>query len=199
MEYGPIERLKFPIRNFVSRHARGPHATWFLSLMSAAESIVSPIPLETVLAPLIIVRPVRWVYYTLVATLASVVGALIGYWIGYALYDAVGVSILSWYGLTDDVREISVLLRENMFVVTFISAFTPIPYKVFALTAGVLHGQLVIFVVASILGRGIRFFIFSYLVRRFGNIAAQLVFRYFTVATVALAAFAMIVFGVFYF
>jgi membrane protein YqaA with SNARE-associated domain len=196
MEYGPLERLKFPIRDFILRHARGPHATWFLSVMSAVESIFSPVPLEVVLGPLVVARPSRWLYFGCVATLWSVIGALVGYWIGYALYDAVGAGIVSWYGLTDNVYEAARLLEEHMFSATLISAFTPIPYKVFVLTAGVLKGQLVVFIAASIIGRGARFLLFAYLVHRFGAALAQLVFRYFTVATIA-AVLVAIMGGVF--
>lgn len=187
MEYEPLERLKFPIRDFILRRARGPYATWFLAIVSAIESIVSPIPLEVVLGPLVVARPSRWFYYGCIATLWSVIGAFVGYWIGYALYDAIGATILSWYGLTDSVREAALLLEEHMFLATLVSAFTPIPYKVFVLTAGVLKGPLGIFIVASIIGRGARFILFSYLVHRFGAAIAQLAFRYFTLATIGAA------------
>jgi len=188
MHYGPIERLKHPLRSFVLRHAEGKYATPALVIVSALESIISPLPLETVLTPLVVVRPQRWIYFAAVATLSSVLGALIGYSVGYAFYDAVGSTIVSFYGLSEEFAAASKLLSENMFSATFISAFTPIPYKVFVLTAGVLQAPLSIFIGASLLGRGIRFFLFAYLTYRFGKQVAQLAFRYFTIATVVAVA-----------
>lgn len=192
MQYEPLERLKFPVRDFILRHAHGPYATWFLALVSVIEATVSPLPIEAVLGPLVIARPHRWWFYAAVATIASVLGALIGYGIGLALYESVAAPIIELYGFDDEIARTTVLLRDNMFLATFLAAFTPAPYKVFVFIAGLLHGPLTVFILASFVGRGARFLIFAVLARYFGGAIARLVFRYFTLATVGAALIALI-------
>ena len=199
MLYRSIERLKFPVRDFVLRHARGPYATWLLVFVSGIEAVISPIPVEAALVPLVMARPERWRFYAGVALLSSVSGALIAYAIGYVLFDAVGVSILSFYGLTDEVAAAMTLLRENMFSATFIAAFSPAPYKVFVFAAGALHGSLIVLIVASLAGRGLRFAIFSYLTYRFGGAVARAALRHFTIATIIIAVLLLLVVGIWFF
>jgi len=199
MGHYSIERFKLPVRDFILRHARGPYATWFLAFVSGIEAIISPIPVEAALAPLVVARPERWRFYAIVALFSSVAGALVAYAIGYALFDAIGASILSFYNLTDEMAVATELLRENMFLATFVAAFSPAPYKVFVFAAGALHGSLVTLIVASLAGRGLRFVIFSYLVYRFGGVVAHAAFRHFTTATVVIATLLLIAIGIWFF
>ena len=83
--------------------ANGPHATPFLALTSFAESVFFPIPIDIFLVPLVIVRAKSWIYYTVVASIASIVGGVVGYFIGLFSFTIIGVHIVSFYGLESEV------------------------------------------------------------------------------------------------
>jgi len=192
MEPAPLERFKKWLRAFVVHHAHGPYATPFLFVFSLTESIVLPFPVELVLTPLVVVRARTWWYYALVTTVASVIGGLIGYGIGVLFFDAIGEPLVAFYGLSDELARVDELLIGSLFVATFLAAFTPAPWKLYALSAGALSAPLGVFLVASVLGRAARFFLYSYIVDFFGALIARLVLRYFTILTIA-AAFVFVI------
>ena len=148
----------------VLRWAAHPHAPWYLGALSFAESSFFPIPPDVMLAPMTLARPQLAWRYALLTTAASVLGGMFGYAIGYFALDAVE-------GLLHDAGywEKYLLVRDWFdrwgFLAVFIAGFSPIPYKLFTISAGALGMNLPLFVVASFIGRGGRFYLVAGLIR----------------------------------
>lgn len=149
----------------VMQWARHKYAPWYLAITAFIESIFWPIPVDVMLAPMALGKPHRAWHYAALATLFSVLGALFGYLLGYALWEPVVQPLVTSVGYEDKIA-----LAEQWFVqwgiwVIFIASFTPIPYKVFTVTAGLLHMALLPFILTSLIGRGMRFFLVAGLMR----------------------------------
>lgn len=184
MEPKWLERFKKWLRNFVVRHAHGPYATPFLFIFSLTESVVLPFPVELALTPLVVVRARVWWHYALITTVASVIGGLVSYGIGALFFDVIGAPLVAFYELSDELVRLEELLRGSIFIATFLAAFTPAPWKIYALSAGLFSAPLGVFLIASILGRATRFFLYSYIVHLFGAAIARIVLKYFTIFTI---------------
>ena len=138
-----------------SRHPRAP---WYLGWLSFAESSFFPVPPDVMLAPMALANPARWWWLALITTLTSVAGGLAGYLIGYFALDAIMPwlqgsrywpayqTAVEWFGTWG-------------FWAVFVAGVSPIPYKVFTIAAGALSMALLPFTLASIVGRGMRFFL----------------------------------------
>ena len=177
-----LERCKV----WLVTNSRAPWASPALFLLAFAESIFFPIPVDAFLIPLIIVKARNWVYYAVFASISSVLGGIVGYAVGYFLFDTIGLYVVTLYGLEKEVVMIQGWLSSNAFMATFVSAFTPIPYKVFTITAGLFHTPLFIFIVASLFGRSLRYFLVCYIAHKWGAVIARIFLRHFTIATVAI-------------
>lgn len=172
--------------NWFAARAHGVHARFWLALVAFSESSFFPIPTITFLIPILLVGAGRWLYYALFTTLFSVLGGIFGYFIGVFFFDVIGTSIVSFYGLTGEMMEVQSRFSDNTFLVVFIGAFTPLPYKVFVLSAGFLNVPFLSFMLASILGRGLQFFAVSFTLHLFGERIARSLFKYFTIIVFAL-------------
>ncbi len=149
--------------------ARSPHAERGLFLVSFAESSFFPLPPDLMLGPMAAADPSRWVRYAFVCTIASVVGGLAGYAIGMFLMDSIGAAILNFFGYAGERRtELEAFYAQYGAWFIFIKGLTPIPYKLVTIISGALHFSLPIFIVASILTRGLRFFAVAWVFQRFG-------------------------------
>ena len=140
--------------------ARHHNAVWYLSGLSFAESSFFPIPPDVMLAPMSLARPKRAWRYAAITTVASVLGGLLGYLIGYFAFDA----IQPWLQQShywDKYQMARNWFDDWGFWAILIAGFSPIPYKVFTIAAGTLAMNLPLFVLGSILGRGGRFFLVS--------------------------------------
>jgi len=144
------------------------HAVWWLFALSAAEASFFPIPIEAMLLPMMFAAPRRAWLYAGVATLGTVIGGVLGYAIGALLYDSVGQPILAFYGHEAAYDDFAALYGEWGAWIVFAGGFTPIPYKVVTIASGVAHLDLVVFIVASVLSRGLRFLIEAALLTWFG-------------------------------
>lgn len=148
----------------VMRWARHRHAPWYLGGVSFAESSFFPIPPDVMLAPMCLARPERAWRFALITTLASVAGGLFGYligalaitsiepWLQSGYYGAAYQSALDWF-------------EKWGVLAVFVAGFSPIPYKVFTVAAGALSMALLPFTLASLIGRGARFFLVAALMR----------------------------------
>jgi len=177
---------------FVSR-AHGTHAKFWLVLFSFSESSFFVVPPDILLIGILMAGADHWVYYASLTTIASVLGGLFGYIIGYFFFDAIGARIIDFYYLTEKFELVKGLYEGNAFWIIFTAAFTPIPYKIFVLSAGFFKINIIAFLMASLLGRSARFFLVAYLTKLFGNKMSLLFLRYFNLIT----AVAVVVF-VFY-
>lgn len=149
--------------------ARSPNAERALFVVSFAESSFFPLPPDLMLGPMAAAEPSKWLRYALTCTVASVLGGLLGYAIGMFLMDQVGRHILNFFGYSGD-REMELRAFYDQWGAwfIFIKGLTPIPYKLVTILSGALHFSLPIFVVASIITRGIRFFAVAWIFQRFG-------------------------------
>lgn len=173
------------------KHVEGPNAGRWLFLISFAESSFFPIPPDLLLMPIVARLRSRWWYYALVTTIASVLGGMFGYLIGSFFFDIVGALLVKTYHLESELQSVSALFQKNAFLAIFTAAFTPIPYKVFTIAGGLFKINFIVFVVASILGRGMRFFAVAYLMKLFGASVGRLAFKYFNALTLVAAAIAI--------
>ena len=145
------------------------HALPALALVSFAESSVFPVPPDVLLLPMVLARPKRAWVVALVCTLASVAGGVAGYAIGALLFEAVGRPILDFYGYAAQFERFSAQYNTYGAWIVFGAGFTPIPYKVFTIASGVTGLDLMVFVLASALSRGARFFLEAALLYFFGE------------------------------
>jgi len=148
--------------------AAGRHAERALAVVSFVESSFFPIPPDVLLIPMIIARPERAWRLAFIATLSSVIGGFFGYAIGYFLFEAVGQPILQFYGIVNKYEELRHLFDEWGAWIIIVKGMTPIPYKFLTITSGALHFDLLIFALASVVSRGLRFFLVAALLWKFG-------------------------------
>lgn len=149
--------------------ARSPNAERGLFAISFAESSFFPLPPDLLLGPMAAADPSKWARYALTCTIASVLGGLAGYAIGYFLMETLGDAILGVFGYAGERRaELEAQYAQYGTWVILIKGLTPIPYKLVTIVSGALHFPLWNFVLASIVTRGARFFLVAWLFQRFG-------------------------------
>lgn len=139
--------------------AASKHAQPALFGVSFAESSFFPIPPDTLLIPMVLSRRSRWLWYAALCTIASVAGGIAGYFIGMFLFEAVAEPILRAYGYLDKFDEFKQRFNEYGAWIVFIAGVTPFPYKVVTVASGATGLFFPVFVVASLLARGLRFFL----------------------------------------
>lgn len=144
------------------------HAPWGLALVSGSESVFFPIPPDLLLIPMALANRARAFFFAAICTIASVLGGLVGYLIGWALFETVGVPLLTLYGYQDAFERFAGLYDEWGWLIVFAAGFTPIPYKVFTLASGLAGMNIIVFMIASTLSRGARFFLVAGLIYAFG-------------------------------
>ncbi|TSC58463.1 MAG: hypothetical protein Greene041679_100 [Parcubacteria group bacterium Greene0416_79] len=177
---------------WLERQMDGHYGSVWLYLISFAESSFFPIPPDFFMFPVILRAPARWRSTASIVTLASVFGALFGYAVGFFAFDLLGKPLVMLYHLEEELMLVSSYFNAHAFLAIFTAAFTPIPYKLFTIAGGLFRLDLVLFVAASFLGRGMRFFAVAYIVKFFGERLAALVFRYFNLLTGVVAAGAVL-------
>lgn len=143
-------------------------ATPTLAGVSFIESSFFPIPPDVLLIPMVLAQKHRWAFFAFICTIASVLGAFLGYAIGAFLYDVVAEPILNFYGKADKFDQVSNWYNEYGGWGVFFAAVTPFPYKVLTIFSGATGLDFITFTVVSIIGRGLRFFLVAGLVRMFG-------------------------------
>jgi len=147
--------------------ARHRHATRSLAVVSFAESSFFPIPPDVMLAPMVLARPDRAYFYATVCTVASVLGALLGYAIGYYL-EPVGMWILSLLGKADTFETSKALFQQHGAWVILIKGLTPIPFKLITIASGIFQFNLALFLALCVITRGARFFLVAFVLKRWG-------------------------------
>ncbi|MGB5209740.1 MAG: YqaA family protein [Gammaproteobacteria bacterium] len=161
-------RLFGPLYDKVLAWAAHPKARWYLGGLSFAESSFFPVPPDVMLAPMTLARPQQWFQLALLTTLTSVAGGAAGYLIGYFALDLVEPWMRS-AGYWEPYLRVQTWFVEWGFWAILAAGFSPIPYKLFTIAAGTLSMFFPAFVLASVLGRGARFFLVAFLVRLGGE------------------------------
>jgi len=172
--------------------AHGAYAKVWLFFLSFTESSFLFIPPDILLIAILLVHSRQWFYYATLTTVASVLGAVFGYAVAVFFFDTVGIQIINFYNLGVQTDFVRTLFNDNAFLVIFTAAFTPIPYKVFVLTAGFLKINFFVFLIASILGRCLRYTIVSYAVHIFGGRATQFLSRYSAALTLGVVILVLV-------
>ncbi len=143
-------------------------AVIWLALISFIESSVFPIPPDVMLISMVLAERYRaWIYAT-VCTFASVMGGLAGYGIGYFLFETTGQGIIAFYHLQESFFSVCDAFNRYGVTIILVAAFTPIPYKMITISAGATQFNPLAFVITSLVGRGLRFFLVAGLLWRFG-------------------------------
>ena len=171
--------------NWVLGWSESPYATSALFVLAFVESSFFPIPPDVLLMALAVSAPKRALYYALVCTIGSVAGGVLGYAIGYYFYEILGAPIIEFYGVNESFALVGEKYNDNAFTAIAIVGFTPIPYKVFTIAAGVFKVPLPTLIAASLLGRAGRFLLVGGLIRVFGPAIRDFIDRYFNILTVA--------------
>lgn len=147
--------------------ARSRHATPALAVVSFAESSFFPVPPDVMLAPMILARPEKAYFYAFVCTVASVLGGILGYAIGYYLTD-LGLWLMSILGHSDGLEEFQHWFDRWGLAVILIKGLTPVPYKLVTIASGLAAFSFPVFVAASVVTRGGRFFAEAWVLKRWG-------------------------------
>ena len=162
-----------------------PYGLWALAVLSFAESSFFPIPPDVLLIPLVFGAPKKWWKIALVCTVASVVGGILGWYIGHFLWETVRDFFFSYVFSEGVFNMVMEKYQENAFFAIFGAALTPIPYKVFTIAAGVFDVSIPTLVAASVVGRGGRFFLVAFIIHFVGEKAKPFIEKYFnTLVTV---------------
>lgn len=148
--------------------AAGRHAPSALGAVSFVESSFFPIPPDAMLIPMVLARREAAWRYAVIATIGSVIGGLLGYAIGALLFTQLAEPIIAFYGYTAAFDQFRAAFNQGGLLIVFLFGLTPFPYKVITIASGVTGLNLPIFVISSIVARGLRFFVVSALLYRFG-------------------------------
>ena len=149
--------------------AAKPHAETALFWVAFIESSFFPLPPDLILVPMALARRDRAWRYAMICTVASVIGGLLGYAIGYFLFESVGRPILEFYKVMGQYHHLKSLFDEWGVWIIVAKGMTPIPYKLVTITSGALHFAILPFILASVVSRSIRFFLVAALIWKFGE------------------------------
>ena len=178
---------------------------YYLAIISFIESSFFPIPPDVMIIPMVVAKKNDFFKIFLIATVFSALGGIFGYLIGAFFFD-LGMQIMSFYGYEDKVNNLrNNLIKGNSFyawlVILFLAGFTPLPYKVFTIVSGLISFNLLIFILISLISRGLRFFIVSYLSYKFGDLFNRFMdqhgSKWFTAIGILIIILALIIFVIF--
>jgi len=152
-----------------------PHAAWILGCVSFAESSFFPAPPDVMLIPMALARPDKAFFFATLCTVTSVAGGLLGYFIGAELYATVGHWLIGLYGYGDKVEAFREAYSHYGAWIILIKGLTPIPYKIVTITSGFAGFSIGLFVIMSIISRGMRFYLLAFLLNRYGDRARDII------------------------
>lgn len=160
-----IQKLISWVEKWASHH----HATKALALVAFTESSFFPIPpFVLIVGMLALDKKPSWVRLAVIGSLSSVLGGIFGYFLGLYFYTYVGAPLVAFYGVAEEVANLGEVFKQHVFWTIILASLSPLPYKVFTLSAGLFSVNLWMFIFASVIGRGIRFLIVSYVADRYG-------------------------------
>ena len=152
---------------------------FFLGVISFIESFIFPIPPDVLIIPMTIAKRKEWLRIATIATTCSVLGACLGYLIGYIFFNEIGVKIFELYGVDN-----TSFLKEKVsseggtvawMTLLAIAGFSPVPFKLLTITSGFVHFNFLYFVIVSLITRGLRFFIIAFLIGNFGTTMKKII------------------------
>jgi len=170
---------------------------FFLATISFIESFIFPIPPDVLIIPMTIAKRNEWFRIALIATLASVLGACLGYGIGYLFFNEIGIKIFELYGV-DNVSFLKDKVSSDGGVIAWITllaiaGFTPVPFKLLTITSGFVHFNIFYFIIISSITRGSRFFIIAFLVSHFGKAMKKIIEKRLLAVSIVLSLFLILI------
>tara|TARA_B110000438_G_C15781084_1_gene636375 strand:+ start:285 stop:962 length:678 start_codon:yes stop_codon:yes gene_type:complete len=148
------------------------YANPILAVVSFAESFIFPIPTDAMIIPMVVAKRNNFLKISLIAIVFSVLGALVGYIIGYVFFNEVGIKIFELFGAEDANLFIEKLAsKKGLFsgiLILFIAGFTPLPFKIVTISSGFVNFNILFFIITCFVARGLRFFLVSYLAYKYG-------------------------------
>ncbi len=178
---------------------------YYLAIVSFIESSFFPIPPDVMVVPMVISKKNDFFKIFLITTIFSVMGGILGYLIGTFFFEF-GTQIMSFYGYEDKLSKIkeSLLNSDGFYAwlgILFLAGFTPLPYKVFTIASGLINFNFLIFVLISLISRGLRFFIVSYLSYKFGDLFNEYMdkhgSKWFTIIGMIIVIIGLIIYQIF--
>jgi len=177
---------------------------FFLALISFVESSFFPIPPDILIVPMVIAKKNDYIKIFIIATLFSALGGLFGYFIGSVFFE-LAMKVVEFYGYEENVFDLQLKLSEKggLFLwlgILFIAGFTPVPFKVFTITSGIINFNIFIFFFICLISRGLRFFIVAFLSAKFGKAFSYFIekkgAKWFTVIGIVIVIIATIIYFV---
>ena len=152
-------------------------SNFYLGLVSFIESSFFPIPPDAMIIPMVIAKKKEYLKIFLIASIFSVLGGIFGYLIGYLFFD-LAMYVIEFYGYQDKVENLKLSMSQGSgflawLSILFLAGFTPLPYKAFTISSGLIAFNLPIFIIVSLISRSLRFFIVAYLSFRFGELFTE--------------------------
>ena len=178
---------------------------YYLALVSFIESSFFPIPPDVMVVPMVISKKNDFIKIFLITTIFSVLGGILGYFIGIFFFD-LGMQIMNFYGYENKLENIKISLLNNegfyaWLGILFLAGFTPLPYKVFTIASGLIGFNFLIFIFISLISRGLRFFIVSYLSYKFGDLFNEFMnkhgSKWFTIIGILIVIIGLIIYLIF--
>lgn len=177
---GPLKRLY----DYCMEWIAGPYGAWTLFIIAFVESSFFPIPPDVFLIAMCISAPTRAFKYAAICAAGSVLGGMLGYGLGFWFMESLGQQIIGWYGLEDKYMSVQDLYQKYDAWAVGAAGFTPLPYKLFTITAGAFEINFITFVVASLISRSARFFLVAAFIWKFGAPVKGLIDRYFNIISI---------------
>lgn len=196
VEIRPAPPVRNPLKRlyrWILSWAHHPMGSVALTVFAFLDSSVFPIPPLFLQVALSLERPRRSFWYAFVNTTASVLGACLGYLIGYALYDSVGRWVIDTWGMRPQFDQAGEQFRGNAFVFVLLYSFLPFPYKVITIGSGFFHANLPSLLLASVVGRGFRFFLLGALCYFWGPRVRTFIEKYFNLVCLAIGVLVILV------
>ena len=175
---------------------------YYLAIVSFIESSFFPIPPDVMIIPMVISKKNNFFKIFLIATIFSVLGGILGYFIGAFFFD-LGMEVMTFYGYENKLYNLkkNLINSEGFYAwlgILFLAGFTPLPYKVFTVSSGLIGFNILIFILISLISRGLRFFIVSYLSYKFGDLFTQFMekhgSKWFTIIGILIVAIGIVIY-----
>ena len=164
---------------YIEKKSTSRYSQFFLSAVAFIESIFFPIPTDLFIIPIALINKNKVFYITLLVTIFSVLGGIIGYIIGFYFFNEIGQTLINYYNLENQFKFFTDLIIEYGYLFIFIAGFTPVPYKIAAIGSGFINLPIFVFIIVSFFSRGLRFFIVTYFSSRLGASAEKIISKYF--------------------
>ena len=178
---------------------------YYLAIVSFVESSFFPIPPDVMVIPMVISKKNDFIKIFFITTIFSVLGGVLGYFLGAFFFD-IGMQIMNFYGYEDKLSNFknNLINSEGFYAwlgILFLAGFTPLPYKVFTITSGLIGFNILIFIFISLISRGLRFFIVAYLSYKFGDIFTEFMekhgSKWFTIIGILIVIIGVIIYLIF--